>query len=51
MRWRDENFIYEWDSFHGKVEKYNGRGMHLGEFDPLTGKQTKETDPNRSIEP
>ncbi|MGH2414486.1 MAG: colicin E3/pyocin S6 family cytotoxin, partial [Microcystaceae cyanobacterium] len=26
-------------------------GRHLGEFDPLTGEQTKEADPNRSIEP
>jgi hypothetical protein len=51
MRWRDENFIYEWDSLHGKVEKYESRGKHLGEFDPLTGEQTKEADPNRSIEP
>ena len=51
-RWVDEDGnIYEWDSQHGKVEKYNKRGKHLGEFDPNTGEQTKPADPSRSIEP
>lgn len=50
-RWEDSKFIFEWDGFHGKVEKYNKRGNHLGEFDPVSGEQTKEPDPVRFIEP
>jgi hypothetical protein len=52
MRWKDhEGNIYEWDSQHGTVEKYNARGKHLGEFDPNTGAQTKPADKTRSVEP
>jgi len=51
MRWKDKKFIYEWDSLHGKVEKYDKRGRHLGEFDHLTGEQTKEADRTRFIQP
>lgn len=41
-RWEDDDYIYEWDSQHGRVEKYSKKtGEHLGEFDPKTGKQTK----------
>ncbi|WP_281358631.1 colicin E3/pyocin S6 family cytotoxin, partial [Alteromonas ponticola] len=37
-RWKDKKGnIYEWDSQHGTVEKYNKQGKHLGEFDPNTG--------------
>ncbi len=51
-RWEDEKFIYEWDSLHGRVEKYDKRGNHLGEFDPNTGEQTKPADSSRlRIEP
>jgi hypothetical protein len=50
-RWKDKNYIYEWDSYHGKVEKYDKRGNHLGEFDPNTGEQTKLADYSRKIEP
>lgn len=51
-RWKDEEFIYEWDSLHGRVEKYDQRGNHLGEFDPNTGVQTKPANPSRPrIEP
>ena len=50
-RWRDGDFIYEWDSFHGKVEKYDKRGNHLGEFDPITGEKTKPRDSSRKIAP
>ena len=50
--WVDEDAnIYEWDSRHGRLEKYNARGRHLGEFDPETGLQTKPADPARSVEP
>ncbi|MEE6040078.1 colicin E3/pyocin S6 family cytotoxin, partial [Avibacterium paragallinarum] len=51
-RWKDrEGNIYEWDSQHGTMEKYNKRGKHLGEFDFKTGKQIKSADPTRRIEP
>jgi hypothetical protein len=43
--------IYEWDSQHGTVEKYNKRGKHLGEFDPETGEETKSADPSRKVTP
>jgi hypothetical protein len=51
-RWKDiSGHIYEWDFRHGTVEKYNKRGVHLGEFDPETGMQTKKADPSRRVEP
>jgi hypothetical protein len=25
-RWKDDNYIYEWDSLHAKVEKYDKKG-------------------------
>jgi hypothetical protein len=39
-----------WDSRHGRLEKYNARGRHLGEFDPDTGVQAKPADPTRSVD-
>ncbi|MBI4405538.1 MAG: hypothetical protein HY537_15350 [Deltaproteobacteria bacterium] len=51
-RWKDgEGNIYEWDYQHGRLEKYDRRGNHLGEYDPNTGQQTKPLDPTRSVEP
>jgi hypothetical protein len=50
-RWADRNYIYEWDSQHGALEKYTRRGVHLGEFDHLTGVQLKDADKTRRIEP
>jgi hypothetical protein len=52
-RWidHDADRIYEWDSRHGKVEAYDGRGRHLGEFHPDTGEMTKPADPTRRITP
>ena len=51
-RWKDsDGNIYEWDFQHGAVEKYNKRGKHLGEFDHITGEQTKAADSTRKIEP
>jgi hypothetical protein len=51
-RWQTpDHKFYEWDYQHGTVEKYDKSGRHLGEFDPVTGKQTKKADPNRRIEP
>ena len=51
-RWNDPSGdFYEWDRQHGKLEKYNKRGKHLGEFDPNTGEQTKPADKTRRVEP
>jgi len=49
-RWIDQNTgnIYEWDYQHGRVEGYDRRGHHLGEFDPETGALTKPADPTRT---
>lgn len=51
-RWKDPHgYIYEWDFERGKVEKYNKRGKHLGEFDPITGERTKDAKNTRRIDP
>ncbi len=51
-RWKDKDGnIYEWDSQHGTVEKFNKRGRHLGEFDSTTGDQLKPADPTRRVDP
>ncbi|WP_053177626.1 colicin E3/pyocin S6 family cytotoxin [Pseudomonas kilonensis] len=51
-RWKTlKGTILEWDSQHGTVEMYNKRGLHLGEYDPTTGEQTKPADKTRSVEP
>ena len=51
-RWKTHaGEIFEWDSQHGTVEKYNKRGKHLGEFDAETGTQTKDADSTREVEP
>ena len=51
-RWKDpEGTIYEWDYQHGAFEAYDPRGKHLGEFDPITGEQTKTPNPRQSVEP
>ncbi|WP_252177428.1 colicin E3/pyocin S6 family cytotoxin [Endozoicomonas sp. 4G] len=50
-RWVDQKGnIYEWDSRHGTVEKYNKHGKHLGEFDPETGRPLVPADKNRKVE-
>lgn len=37
-RWRDANGdLLEWDFRHGRVERYNSRGEHQGEFDHQSG--------------
>ena len=51
-RWRDMNDdILEWDSRHGRVERYDSRGTHLGEFDCETGARLSPPDPRRKIKP
>nr|WP_246620043.1 colicin E3/pyocin S6 family cytotoxin [Streptomyces corallincola] len=50
-RWVDpKGNIFEWDSQHGTVEKYNKNGKHVGEDDPETGEQTKPANPGRKVE-
>ncbi len=49
-RWKDEaGLIYEWDYAHGRFEKYDTRGRHLGEFS-LDGEQTKPANPKRKVQ-
>jgi putative cytotoxic protein len=51
-RWKErDGTIYEWDYQHGRVEKYNKRGDHLGEFDADTGQRTGPAIPGRRVEP
>lgn len=51
-RWKDRGgFIYEWDYRHGRVEKFTPRGVHLGEFDPVTGEMVKGPKGDYSVEP
>lgn len=51
-RWKDDSGkIYEWDSRHGTLEKYDSNGKHLGEFDPNTGNQIKSKIKSRRVEP
>lgn len=51
-RWKTpKGTIFEWDSQHGTVEMYDKRGRHLGEYDPITGEQTKLADNTRKVEP
>jgi hypothetical protein len=51
-RWGDDDgYLYEWDYQHGVFEKYDRQGRHCGEFDPSTGTQLKEPQPNRTVDP
>jgi hypothetical protein len=51
-RWRDpDGMIYEWDYRHGTVELYDARGVHRGEFDPVTGRRLGPPVPGRTVEP
>jgi hypothetical protein len=51
-RWRDDDGkIYEWDYQHGTVEVYDSSGRHLGEYDPVNGRQIKGANPNYRVEP
>lgn len=53
-RWKDgKGNIYEWDSQHGEIEKYNKRGKHSGSFDPETGEpiEGKGPDADKTVEP
>ncbi len=51
-RWRNPaGDILEWDFRHGRVECYDARGRHFGEFDPGTGERLGEPNPMRRVEP
>jgi hypothetical protein len=51
-RWKDpDGTIYEWDYRHGRVEKYDARGNHQGEYDANTGQKLKDADPTQKVEP
>ncbi|AMQ85981.1 MULTISPECIES: S-type pyocin domain-containing protein [Pseudomonas] len=48
-RWLDgKGRIYEWDSKTGAIELYDKLGIHLGEFNHLTGERTKKAKPGRT---
>jgi len=47
-RWVDrKGRIYEWDSKSDAVELYDKLGIHLGEFNHITGERTKAAKPGR----
>lgn len=51
-RWMDDDGnIYEWDSQHGTLERYDTHGKHLGEADPNTGQELKPAEPSRRVKP
>lgn len=51
-RWKAaDGTIYEWDYLHGRVEKYDKRGNHQGEYDASTGSQITEPDSNKRVTP
>ncbi|WP_371921895.1 colicin E3/pyocin S6 family cytotoxin [Treponema sp. OMZ 787] len=51
-RWKDDKGnIYERDSLHGELEKYNKRGIHQGVVDPNTGEQIEPPKNDRKVEP
>ena len=51
-RWKtSDGRIFEWDFQHGMVEGYDGRGRHLGEFDPNTGSARRASIPGRRVDP
>jgi hypothetical protein len=49
-RWADSDYFYKWDGTHGRIEKYDKTGRHLGEYHPETGELTKDAVPGRRIE-
>lgn len=51
QRWKDRSgTIFEWDYRHGRVEMYNRRGRHIGQFDPGTGVRTKPPNAHHQVE-
>ena len=51
-RWKDDDgTIYEQDYQHGRVEVYDQRGRHEGEYDERTGERTAQSDSTRRVDP
>ena len=47
-RWRDLlGNIYEWDSRHCELERYDRQGRHNGVIDPETGRKIRPKVPGR----
>jgi hypothetical protein len=52
QRWKSRSgTIYEWDCQQGRVEVYDRRGRHVGEFDPDTGARTRPANSQYKVEP
>lgn len=49
-RWTRGKQIFEEDTQHGDLEKYNARGKHKGTVDPETGEIIKSAVRGRMIE-
>ena len=51
-RWRSANGkrLYTWDDFHGEIEVFTARGVHLGAADPVTGIVFKAAKKGRQID-
>ncbi len=41
---------YQWDYTHNDIEVYNGKGVHLGSMDPVSGEIYKDKVEDRDIE-
>ncbi|NGZ87522.1 colicin E3/pyocin S6 family cytotoxin [Duganella aceris] len=46
---KDRRRYYTWDARHGEIEGFDSRGRHLGAFDAVSGKQTKEAVKGRKL--
>jgi hypothetical protein len=51
-RWRSHNGrrLYTWDDFHGEIEVFTKRGVHLGAADAVTGIVFKPAKKGRTID-
>lgn len=51
-RWRsyDRKRLYTWDDFHGEIEVFTSRGIHLGAADSVTGILFKSAVKGRKID-
>lgn len=51
-RWRspDGQRLYTWDDFHGEVEVFTRRGIHVGAADAVTGMLFKSAVKGRKID-
>jgi len=49
-RWQSATQVYEEDTQHGDLEKYNSRAKHMGSVDSESGEITKPPVKGRSIE-